>query len=405
MSEPETQMIGTPTQTSMIFYPLEGDKTDDVIRRTFNGEYTIITYDKTLVHLQNDYSSVFAYRSVVVNKNGNVKSMAPARSVSYDIMRERYNRRYEISDIIIDEFVEGTMINLFFCEESNSWQIATRNGVGGNYGFFTNILIQTGRSYCSTFLEMFREVSEYVKLDTDVLNKTTSYSFVLQHPKNPLVFLFEEPSLYFIQAFSLENSSSNITNSFPKTREEVRESGIFNLTGIKYPKTFERLHRFPDQNEIDDILARINGTDCMGIMIRDVEQDDRCKIRTQTYNFARKLRGNTASLLPHYLYIRQTKKTEEFKSVFPHFDNHLVQYEKVIQRIKKYLYETYVEVYIRHSMNMDELRHEIFKPLREIHKIYKSCNERIRLSTVSTFVDGMCLKYLERLMRSYLKQT
>ena len=39
-------------------------------------------------------------------------------------------------DCIAQEYVEGTMINLFYDNENCEWEIATRSSIGGKMAFF-----------------------------------------------------------------------------------------------------------------------------------------------------------------------------------------------------------------------------------------------------------------------------
>jgi len=345
--------------SSSIYYPLRANFDQGAARQRSYGvrgvEYKLINYDKEEVKNENKYSSVFAYRSVVV-KGGVVLSMAPSRSISFDQMKERHLA----ADIIVEEFVEGTMVNAFWCD---GWQIATRNGVGCDYGFFST---RSQRSSAS-FKDMFEEASKRIGLVLSTLNKNTCYSFVLQHPKNPLVFLHEQPDLYCVQAFEMDTPGvDGTTNAHPISHQELEASGIFNGTQIKYPKQFDTIRDFDD---VYNALMELNGTNIMGLVLKSIENDDRCKMRTPTYQFARQLRGNTASLLPQYLTVRMDNRIKEFLFVFPHFKGDFEKYAKCIVSLEKELYTSYVKAYIRNKCigHSDLLKH-----MRVLHRNYKN---------------------------------
>ena len=103
-----------------------------------NQQYKIITYDKQILN----YDLVDTYglcRSVVVNSENNVVSFAPPKSLQADTFLKLYPVKTD--DIVAEEFIEGTMINVFFDPKigiTGGWEISTRNIVGATCGFYNN---------------------------------------------------------------------------------------------------------------------------------------------------------------------------------------------------------------------------------------------------------------------------
>ena len=74
------------------------------------------------------------YRSVIVNSDQQVVCFSPPKSVNSEYFIKNYNTKTD--SLIAEEFVEGTMINVFW--DNSKWQIATRNTVGGEVTFYKN---------------------------------------------------------------------------------------------------------------------------------------------------------------------------------------------------------------------------------------------------------------------------
>lgn len=90
-------------------------KLNKVESRTNNGlSYKVITYDKNL--LSNDLIGIYGFcRSIIVNSDNKVICFAPPKSVSAYSFIDKYPDKS--INIVAEEFIEGTMINVFWDEK------------------------------------------------------------------------------------------------------------------------------------------------------------------------------------------------------------------------------------------------------------------------------------------------
>lgn len=152
-----------------------------------NQQYTIVRYDKEI--LSHDLVPSYGlFRSVVINNDNTVVSFAPPKSVSYEVFVEKHPEK--TNGVIAEEFVEGTMINLFWDPTiglHGSWEIATRNTVSANVSFYKNGF---------TFNAMFLEACKENGLDISGLDK--KYFIVLCYSIRKIESWFPSKSLNFI---------------------------------------------------------------------------------------------------------------------------------------------------------------------------------------------------------------
>ena len=103
-----------------------------IYKSTPSVEYKILNYDLICDNDQ-EYGM---YRSVVLSHPENkILCFSPPKSVTLEHFQESHP---DITnpDIFINEIIEGTMINLFYDSRIESWQIATKGAIGGNYSFY-----------------------------------------------------------------------------------------------------------------------------------------------------------------------------------------------------------------------------------------------------------------------------
>ena len=209
-------------------------KLNKIISMTENNkEYKIITYDKEV--LNHDLVDSYGLcRSVIANSQNDIIGFAPPKSFQADKFLELYPTPCD--DIIAQEFVEGTMINVFFDPTiglTGGWEIATRNNVGATCGFYTPQLQDQENKEKKTFRAMFLEAAKENNLVLENLNRKLCYSFVLQHPSNRIVIPIHKPQLYLVAIFYIDNSDKHDINVFTCDLED--KTDYWSSTTIKFP--------------------------------------------------------------------------------------------------------------------------------------------------------------------------
>jgi len=306
-----------------------------------NGcNYHILKYDKEW--LSNELvSTVGLLRSLIYKDDGTVVCFAPPKSLSVSNLNIDIENKY-----VAETFVEGTMINVFYDTQYSSWEIATRSSVGGEACFF----MENGFKPENTFRYMFEEVSQYVGLDLNRLNKKYVYSFVIQHPRNRIVQIIKEMKLYLVEVYEIINNKTInivVTNSV----DEMESYGI--------PRTVCLPIRTPILNdmELKECLETVASSNTpyhiVGIVIKNC-LGERYKFRNPNYEHVRHLRGNQPKLQFQYLSLRKEGKVGEYLQYYREHKRSFNQFRTVIHDYTNELYQNYVKCYIKKEKQLTE---------------------------------------------------
>jgi len=137
-----------------------------------SNKYNVIRYNKNI--LSNSLIPTYGLcRSIILSSENKVLSFSPPKSIPTDEFIINYDSGDE--SLVVEEFVEGTMINVFWddnCGLTGCWEIATRNSVCAESSFFKY-------NNAKTFRTMFLEAVSANNLNLDMLNRDYSYNFVL----------------------------------------------------------------------------------------------------------------------------------------------------------------------------------------------------------------------------------
>jgi len=360
------------------------------IKEKNTDDYKIINYEKGYVCFDDEETG--KYRSVVVCKKTNqVVAYGPKKSISMELFMERYPEfeGHVPADVYVCEIVEGTMINLFFDKERNTWEIATKSAMGGHYWFYRQYYNNSIGTEQYTFRQMFMEaVGESALSDLNEsylvknLDKNMSYSFVLQHPANHIVLDITIPKVYLVAIFEITHDSVGFTSPLVtyKPRSSVDVTDLRSVKSTDDENTIRHVPLFEyytnssvlidkHQYGVFYLPARCNGIYnrlcyselqtpnimCyfhVGYMVVNSNTGDRVTVKSENYERLKNIRGNHPNLQYQYLAIMRTGKITEFIQNFPIYKTLFHQFYEQISDYVKSVHNIYLEVYVKKNKDM-----------------------------------------------------
>jgi len=336
------------------------------------------------------------YRSVIMSDPENkILCFSPPKSINYDEFKNKYP---EINNrIFTNEIIEGTMINLFYDKRINKWEISSKGAVGGQYYYYRNIYDDTVQSHekQTTFYQMFLDAfrsSETQQLNElpfiESLSKNYSYSFVMQHPDNHIVCKIDEPKLYLVAVYDI-NDIDNKAIYIPPTVYE--QWTIFDsIRGIiDFPKQYDLTTYVQCE---DTILSIQNDFNNIGMMLTNIETGERTALKNPAYDEIKKLRGNNPNLQYQYLCLRRMNKVKKFLQYFPQYTMTFSNFYKGFNDFVTNTHSSYVAYYIK--KNPEPISKKYFPHIYKIHHtVYlpslQSEKLIIRRKIVQNYFDAM----------------
>ena len=349
-------------------YFIENGKVEDLYSQYYiaqkyttknNHQYTILQYDKDFIYLSN-ISSYGLLRSVILS-GSDVVCFSPPKSVPCDVFIKNYPTKTAL--IIAEEFVEGTMINVFYDFNNKCWQTATRKTVGADVRFYTHST--------KTFNTMFQEACAAANLSVDSLNPFLCYSFVLQHPENRLVIPHKFPQLYLIAIYMIlqdkTNNEINVTHVSRHFDAQLDVYHVFKTTGVKFPQKYE----FDTYSDLIKQYASANTPyDVMGAVITNHDTGERTKIRNPIYEEVRQLRGNQPKLQYQYLNLRHTGKLAEFLKYYPETKKDMSKFREQVHMFTNTLHQNYMSCFVKKEKPFKDFGGQYKSHMRALHTMY-----------------------------------
>lgn len=276
------------------------------------GPYTLIKYPP-----EKKYDPLYRHLRSTIYKGDTLVCMSPGKSVPLD-------ETIPIQEYIVEDFVEGIMINVFYDEE---WKIATKSNIGANCTFDSP----------RTFAELFEDCKQAMGLTYDQLNKNLCYSFVMQHPEHRIVTPVTKPSLVCVAMFHGEQER---------------------LSDIYPPKR----HWFFSWEEAKN--ASQHGL-CKGLVFK--RNGLRSKIRNKMHHSVEQLKQNVP-FLQRYVLLRNKPMLKEYLFYFPEEKIKVDEVETKIQNKTQLLYNTYRNCFMFKKEKAKD--HPMKSALYDLHTIY-----------------------------------
>ena len=318
-----------------------------------NHTYSIVSYNKEL--LSCDLIPTYGLLRSVILSGSQIVSFSPPKSISADNFITKYPT---INDsIIAQEFIEGTMINVFFDTQHQFWQISTRNTVGAEVSFYKS---------SKTFNLMFMETCTFNNLDIQILNPNYSYSFILQHPENRIVVPFKLPQLFLVSVYEIIQKEDNVSVKEIDINL-VKNAGLWDYTSIKFPQTYE----FTSYSELISKFASPNTPyDILGIVVKNKDTGERTKFRNPIYEEVRHLKGNQPKLQYQYLCLRHSGKIADYLKYYPEARADMSQFRDHVHMFTNTLHQNYISCYVKKEKSLKEYPNQYKTHMFKLHEYF-----------------------------------
>ena len=328
-----------------------------LIVKEYNDLY-LVKYDKTKSVMENE--DVMKCRGIILEKDTNkLVCVSPQKSINI-------NKNSE--GVVIEEFYDGTMINMFRHNDVN--YVSTRSCLGAHNKYRSIKTFNTMFSECIDF-EIFD------KLDGDYC-----YSFLLQHPDNRIVKHYEKPSCILTMTTKINEDNTLKILNIEETQELLDRCNV----DLQLPKVFN----IESMDNLYKELDSLSDTD-QGYVLKYYEngKDNRSKIRNMKYNEIRQLRGNDTNKMFMYFELRKQQNVVEYLEYFPEDKELFDKFRHELYAFTTRLFNYYQDLKVRKNIRFLEIDYE-FRPLiNELHAMYTTTNRQITKNVVINYLHNL----------------
>lgn len=322
---------------------------DCVKSRNYTTSHAVYTILNRNIHDSENQE----YRSVVLDPDSKkLLCFAPPKSVSND--------KFDgLDGVEATEIIEGTMLNLFYDYRIQSWELATKAAIGGNYWYFRTQYKTNPGAIQLTFRDMFVDAlreSPGTKLNDialiQTLDKSCVYSFVVQHPTNHIVLPIEFPAVYIVAVYRIGSENSVRYVPLDDVFHEFVNSPV--LRPITY-YTF------------DCDVMKLRDYHTMGIMLYHPASGMRTSVLNPQYISMKEFRGNNPNLQYQYLCLSRAGKVKEYLNVFPFYKNLFFGFHTQSAEFIKTLHNAYVTYFVNKKGKEVQIDKHIFRHICKLH--------------------------------------
>lgn len=275
----------------------------------------------------------------------------------------------------LEEFYDGVMVNIFriLGPDGNIGEehITTRSQYGAGGTFYSQ----------KTFKELFGEVGRppvwpAKDLPTEEF-PATFMSYVLQHPEHRVVASVSSPKVIMVECGKVAADGTV----------------VYSEPFYKYvpPTTFASEKEMNEHIRTESIHR---GWRWQGLVFRDTA-GNRWRIRSSTYSYLRKLRGNEAKALDRFLRLRSTSGVTEYLKHYGEERQVFWDFETTLRRRTKEIYDSYVSVHKSHEKKLGDLPQPDKTVVFKLHSHFltnlRPQSKSIRMQDVIDLVNALPL--------------
>jgi hypothetical protein len=378
--------------------------------------YSILKYNAGALKCD-ELQTIGLLRSLVLDQHGKIIAYSPPKCVVPSA--DELNDRFSDDNILVEELVEGTMINVFYHKPNGQdvgadWEIATKSCVGAKIVFHSvqplsaqtpaqptpaQTQEQSEQSEQSqpqpqpqptkkTFRTMFLECMNEANLEFDALQKDCSYSFVMQHPNNHIVREITKPTLYLIAVYKIDNEALVV-------EEQCRDDHLQRInassgSSVRLPLRFTDI----GLHELREIYTSLNSSyDFPGLICRESSTGVRFKFRNPNYERLKNLHGVDHKLQFQYLSLRQQGKVKEYLQLHPEYREAFQTFRDQLHAYTNQLFTNYINCYVKKLRPFTEFPPEFKTHMFRLHERYlkelREKKEHITLGQTIAYMNGL----------------
>ena len=366
-------------------YTLDDDNKKNVNEKLYitsnNVQYKILNYDSDYLCYNID-EKIKLYRSVIFSMpEKELLSFTPQKTIEKKKFCDKFDIQNE--DIYINEYIDGTLIHLFYDARINTWEIATKSSIDGNYKLFNKTL---KRKTIPTVREMFIEAitrNDYCNTNNfqtspvfDIFSKNYCYTFVLLHQENPIIFPITQPKIYLTNVFDISSKNGRVKNIPPTI---FQNWGEFNGTTIMFPRS-KRFKNW-DMLQPERLIHLSDNDNNCGYMATHFPTGQRCKFYNGHYKELLRMKTIKSQYLLQYLCLRRTNVLNDFlvkyptnRNTFRLFKDHFIKFTEYLHTgyLMKYVWKLPTDTSNKYNQYIDQIHYELFIPnIKKNEKITK----------------------------------
>jgi hypothetical protein len=291
-------------------------------------------------------------RGLIMDYSNNVVCIPPMKSIDTQYL--------PTGDIVYEEFIDGTMINVFY---HNGWHISTRSCIGANCRWYSN----------TNFSDMFDESKTF---DINKLDPIYCYNFVLKHRDNRIVTNYQSNDIVLVGAFEMK-SQNYIDTNFMK--EYLKTN--FNID-VEIPIRYQ----FDNIQDAHLYASNLN-FEQLGLVLKIDKW--RSKLSNPHYNYVKYLRGNNRNIKYTYFELRRAGLLNEYLNYYPEYDEQFNKFTKELYAMTRKLFNYYQNFRVRKTITYEQIEYPYRPLLYTLHGDYLKTKNIISFVRVKEFVNAM----------------
>lgn len=293
--------------------------------------------------------------------------------------------------LLIQDFMDGTMINVFRTE--TEFQVTTRTQIGASGSFYSK------KSFYDMFLEgltsMGCTLDELKNLLTVPEGSSAHFvSFLLQHPEHRVVSRCRSPKLYFVH-------EGTVATDGTVNMQENASPSFNNLSIIPYPMT-----GFASTSDLDSFFRSLvehnkQGWFWQGLTFKD-GQGRRWRMRNPNYLYLRTLRGSEATAEDRFLRLRSEGKIQDYLKHYSEDRATFWDLEQILRSRTQNIYMAYTDVHKARKLKLSEVQKLLQPFVFRLHAHYlenlRPAKKSVDLKECIAVVNTSPLFELKRLL-------